>query len=246
MIHNQPYGELAKIYDRVMEHVHYDEWAHYLSSVFSYLGVNVVSILETACGTGSLSVYLHQHGYDVTGMDLSPAMLMVAAEKFRKQNIPLKLCASSMTSIPVDTTFDAVLCLYDSINYLKAPKDLLRGLEEAYRVTRPGGIYIFDVCTIRNSQLFFSNNSLGEDFGEIKYTRTCFFYDYTRIQENFFIIEHDGKQYTEKHLQKIYKLEEVNRIIAQSRFRKIGMFEDMTFNPGSEESERVHFILEKK
>ena len=39
------------------------------------------SVLDLACGTGSLSVLLAEHGYRVIGVDLSEEMLAVADEK---------------------------------------------------------------------------------------------------------------------------------------------------------------------
>lgn len=245
MIHNQPYAELAKIYDRVMNHVKYDEWAEYILSIFHHFEIHVNSILEIACGTGNLSVFLLKHGYDVTGMDLSPAMLEVAVDKFKDNGMPQKLFAADMTSIPLKNKFDAVLCLYDSLNYLKDPADFKKAIEEASTVTKGGGLFIFDVCTLLNSQIFFSNKSMFEDLGDIKYERKCRFCESENIQENTFIIEYNGKRFVERHLQKIYKLDEVREIISGSSFNIREIFDDLSFNRGTESSERVHFVLQK-
>ena len=245
MIHNQPYAKLAKIYDRVMNHVKYDKWADYILSVFRHFGVHGKSILEIACGTGNLSVFLLKHGYDVTGMDLSPAMLKIAADKFKENGMPQKLVAANMTSIPLKKKFDAVLCLYDSINYLRHPAVLRKTIEEISTVTKSGGFFIFDVCTIKNSQKYFSNNSMFEDMGNVKYKRNCRFHYSNNIQENLFIIEYNGERFEEKHLQRIYSINEVRRIISGSPFKTRGIFDDLTFNPGTENSGRVHFVLQR-
>ena len=246
MIHNQPYAKLAKIYDRVMNHVKYDKWADYILSIFHNFGIHGKSILEIACGTGNLSVFLLKHGYDITGMDLSPAMLKIAADKFKENGIPQKLVAANMTSIPLKKKFDAVLCLYDSLNYIRDPADFKKAIEETSTVTKGGGLFIFDVCTLLNSQIFFSNKSMFEDLGDIKYERKCHYHESENIQENVFIIEHNGKRFVEKHLQRIYKLDEVRKIISDSSFKMRGMFNDLTFDQGTESSERVHFVLQKK
>ena len=236
MIHNQPYAKLAKIYDRIMNHVKYDKWADYILSIFRHFGVHGKSILEIACGTGNLSVFLLKHGYDVTGMDLSPAMLKIAADKFKENG----------TLIPIKTEFDAVLCLYDSLNYIRDTADFKKAVDETSTVTKGGGLFIFDVCTVFNSQIFFSNKSMFEDLGDIKYERKCHYHESENIQENVFIIEHNGKRFVEKHLQRIYKLDEVRKIISDSSFKMRGMFNDLTFDQGTESSERVHFVLQKK
>lgn len=246
LIRSQPYAELAKIYDRVMDHVKYDEWSDYISSIFHHFGKKVKSILEIACGTGNFSLYLHNHGYDVTCTDLSLEMLKVAADKFKEKKIPQKLFAADMTSLPLKTEFDAVLCLYDSVNYLRDSDGLKKTFEETYSVLKNGGLFIFDVCTVKNSQMFFSDNSMCEDLGEVKYERKCCFRDSEYIQENFFIIEHNGNRFKEQHSQRIYRLEEITEIISGSQFRILGVFDDFTFNTGTENSERVHFVLQKE
>ena len=228
-----------------MNHVKYDKWADYILSIFHHFGIHGKSILEIACGTGNLSIFLLKHGYDVTGMDLSLAMLKVAADKLKENGMPGKLVAANMTSIPLKKKFDAVLCLYDSLNYLKDPADFKKALDEAYTIIKGGGLFIFDVCTLLNSQVFFSNKSMFEDFGDIKYDRKCHFHESENIQENIFIIEHNGERFVEKHLQRIYELSEVREIISGSLFKMRGMFDDLTFNQGNESSERVYFVLQK-
>ena len=65
------------------------------------------------------------------------------------------------------------------------------------------------------------------------------------IQENIFIIEHNGNRFIEQHSQRIYRLEEITEFISGSQFKILGVFDDSTFNTGTENSERVHFVLKK-
>jgi len=242
---NYPYSELAEIYDHVMDHVDYISWANYISSIFQHLNTDVKKILEIACGTGNLSVQLHKLGYDITCTDISFPMLVNTAKKFRKHKIPLKLFTSHMTGIPLTFKFDAVICIYDSINYLTDPEDFIRAINEVSEVTRKGGLYIFDVCTVKNSEMFFENNFMVETFGSIKCERFCTFNKTSRIQENHFVIVKDNKRYGESHYQKIYKLNEIKDIIQHTDFIERGRYDDMNFMPGTEESQRVHFVLQK-
>ena len=41
------------------------------------------SLLDVCCGTGQMALHFLAHGYDVTGLDLSPAMLDHARENAR-------------------------------------------------------------------------------------------------------------------------------------------------------------------
>ena len=86
---------------------------------------------------------------------------------------------------------------------------------------------------------------MSEDLGNIKYERKCCFDESERIQENFFIIEQNGNRFIEQHSQRIYRLDEITEIISGSKFKILGVFDDFTFNTGTENSERVHFVLKK-
>ena len=247
MISHRPYSRLAGIYDRIMDHVDYDEWARYIALIFERYASNIHTVLETACGTGSISLILQiSHGYCMTGMDLSHDMLRVAAGKIRRANRPVRLIAADMTSLPVSGEFDAVLCLYDSINYLINPADFTRAVGEAAGVLRSGGLFVFDVCTMKNSLMFFSDKTLEGEVDSVMYERTCRFHSASRIQENTFVLKERGRTFNEIHLQKIYFLDEVERMTAHPALELVGIFDDMTLRPGSEGSERIHFVLRKK
>ena len=71
----------ADRYDRLTTDVDYDRWADYLEWQFQRSGGSVRSVVDLACGTGSLLFRLAQRGYAMTGVDLSEDMLAVAADK---------------------------------------------------------------------------------------------------------------------------------------------------------------------
>ena len=258
---NKPYIELAEIYDRVMDHVDYVAWAKYISSVFQRFGIidslrsGTGNILEIACGTGNLSVNLHKLGFcSLTCTDVSPSMIAIAAHKFKMHNMPHRLFSSNMKSIPLSTDvacyvsnslFDVVLCIYDSINYMITSEDFIRAVREVASVTEDGGFFIFDVCTEKNSEKYFSQSVMDENFGDIQYERVCSFDHAERIQKNHFIIHKNGKRYAENHYQKIFRLNEITEMIKETPFTIRGRFDDLTFNPGTENSERIHFVLQK-
>jgi len=240
-----PYLALAEIYDRVMDHVDYVSWAEYIASVFERFGRGVRDVLEIACGTGSLSVELSRLGYSITGTDLSPPMLIQAKKKFEHHDMPVRLFASSMKALPCRRRFDAVICIYDSMNYAVTREDFIAALREVSSVLGKEGLFVFDVCTVKNSRLFFSHHSVTENFGDVSYRRLCEFDAEARIQKNYFHIWKSGRRYTERHYQKIYFLDEIEDMIAAAPFEVMGRFDDMSFRPGTEESERVHYVLRR-
>lgn len=67
------------------------------------------SILDLGCGTGSLSVLLAEMGHVVTGIDLSPRMIVKAREKARCHGVQIDLQVGDAASPRVSRTFDVVL-----------------------------------------------------------------------------------------------------------------------------------------
>jgi SAM-dependent methyltransferase len=241
-----PYTAIAGIYDRIMNHVDYVSWMEYIDSVFSRFHSGVRTVLETASGTGSLAVLLRGRGYEVTCMDVSPEMICIASHKFRESGLSIRTVAGDMSALPFRTRFDAVICLYDSINYLVKPADFRKAVTETASVIESGGLFIFDVCTVRNSELFFRDNSMVDVIDMVEYERICRYDPVERIQENRFIVtRQDGSQLSEIHRQRIYTLEEIGEMIRHAPFEQVGRFDDMSFRSGTENSERVHFVLRR-
>ena len=100
------------------------------------------TVLELACGTGAVLQHLQKH-YQVAGLDISPAMLRIA--KKRLKDIPLY--RKSMTTFELRNRFDAIVCVFDSINHLTKWSDWKRVFRQAYDHLEVGGVFIFDVNT---------------------------------------------------------------------------------------------------
>jgi demethylmenaquinone methyltransferase/2-methoxy-6-polyprenyl-1,4-benzoquinol methylase len=95
--------------------------------------------LDLCCGTGDLALALAQRGAETSGLDFSPQMLEVAAQrqqailKLKTQN--LKFIQGDAQQIPFpDNSFDIVTVGYGLRNLASWEK----GLEEMFRVARPG------------------------------------------------------------------------------------------------------------
>ena len=242
----EPYSELAVIYDHVMEHVNYRRWADYVSGIFKRFESPVGTVLETACGTGNLALELDRRGYSMICSDVSAGMVKRAAAKFDLLIIPRNLFVADMTALPLTGPVDAVVCLYDSVNYLLQLELVERAFGEAWRVLRDGGLYVFDVCTVHNSEMYFADHTMIDKYDDIRCERRCRFDSAERIQENYFLIHSgDGVAIEELHRQKIYWLHEIESAIGTTPFRLLGRFNDMSFSSGNERSERVHYVLQK-
>lgn len=91
-----------------------------------------VSVLDVACGTGVLFPDYEKRGVaGVTGVDISPQMARIAAEKFPQYCV---VCADVETA-ELAEQFDCVM-VYNAFPHFPEPKSLIRALAA---LTKPGG-----------------------------------------------------------------------------------------------------------
>ncbi len=241
-----PYGCLADIYDFVMRHVDYRGWADYVERIFERHGLNPVRVLDLACGTGTMALELSRRGYDMTGADGAEAMLAAARRKARAEKRPIPFHAADLRRIEGLSGFDAALCLYDSMNYMMSLEEMGQALRQVHALLRPGGAFVFDVCTEANSLRYFrdmTEREAGDGFASV---RRSFYRE--GVQTNDFTIrfQASGESVREVHRQRIYPLRSVLDLIAASEFQMAGAYDGFTFITASEESDRVHFVLKPK
>ena len=142
------YDFLAGCYDRLTYDVDYSAWADYIEKHFAKTPLPGRTVLDLACGTGSLTRELALRGYEMIGADQSPEMLAEAAEKNRGAAPiePIFLC-QSMEKLDLYGTIDACVCCLDSVNYVTDPKKLARAFQRVHLFLMPGGLFLFDVNT---------------------------------------------------------------------------------------------------
>ncbi len=136
----QSYETFARFYDPVQGDR--AEHAAYVRTLIDRHHPAARTVLELACGTGSILKQL-QPDFEVTGVDLSPTMLAIAAEKVPEA----RLVHADMTKVSLGETFDVVLCLYDSINHLLVFEQWESLFDRAREHLSDRGVFVFDINT---------------------------------------------------------------------------------------------------
>jgi SAM-dependent methyltransferase len=99
-------------------------------------------ILEIGCGPGLRLAVLNQwHGrYDAEGLDRDATMLSLAAK--RVPRTPLH--EADIRTFDLGKSFDAVLCLFGVISYMKDQKEMTKALTAMHRHLVPGGVLLLE------------------------------------------------------------------------------------------------------
>jgi len=97
-------------------------------------------VLEIGIGTGKNIQFYPEKGRDYIGIDISTAMLERAKARIKERGIKVDIRQMDVEKINfADHTFDCVIstCVFCSV------PDPVKGLMEARRVLKPGGIALF-------------------------------------------------------------------------------------------------------
>lgn len=142
---NPIFTKFAYYYDVIYADKEYEKECDFIEEIFrEYLHRQPQRILDLACGAGGHSLILAKKGYEVTGIDLSKIMIRLAKEKTRTLKLNVDFKNMDMVNFSVKNKFDACICMFCSLDYLKSTNELKKTLENIKNHLQKDGILIFD------------------------------------------------------------------------------------------------------
>lgn len=244
------YGSLAASYDRLTDDVSYEAVLSFLEVLLKEKGKAPQSVLDLACGTGSLSVLLAKKGYQVLGADLSEDMLAVAYEKAMdmEENRPYFI-HQSMQKLRLPYQVDCVVCCLDSLNYLTKPEDCRKAIQRVWDALSPGGIFLFDVNTPDKLRAMDGQVFLDEDDDVYCVWRGSYSEETRICSYGMDIFQRVGKLWhrsEEEHLEYAYDPAELRRYLEEAGFIDITVYADRKLLPPKAGEQRIYFAACKE
>ena len=209
----------------------------------------VRTVLDLACGTGTMTCLLTERGYELISVDGSEDMLMEAREKAQGiRGVEPLFLHQSMPRLDLNDTVDAAICCLDSLNYLTNPKDVRRTFERLRLFVSPGGALVFDVHALPKLQAMDGQVYLDE--GEDVYCvwRTEFRRDMLDYCVDLFTLRPDGawERETEFHRQRYYSVEDLTLWLREAGFTDIRAYGDCKLRRPGEQDGRIYFSAIRK
>jgi len=237
----KPYEYVSLIYNNLMLQVDYDDWAEYIYKlVKNYISADS-DVLDLGAGNCNLANRLIRLYPKLIATDISLSMLTYGDTAA----IP-KVCCD-MTKLPFRKKFHLIYSAFDSVNYLIKISSLKTLFVEVKNLLSDNGIFTFDVCLENNSKPMVKQNTTEAKYGDIRYKQVSSYNRVTKIHKNSFTIYNPtGEIVKEIHKQKIFNFNTYFKIIYDTGLTVINCFDAFTFNDGSDQSERIQFILKKQ
>ena len=236
------YDALAASYDGLMADGVYRRRAAYLDKLLRKSAIPVHTVLDLACGTGTIACLLASNGYAVTATDLSEEMLTQAMQKAAALKQPPLFVQQSMPKLQLPQPVDAVVSTLDSLNYLTREKDIRETFRRVFRNLKPGGSFLFDVNT--PYKLRRMDHELYTDETEDSYCvwRT-FFSEKTKVctyQVDLFRLREGGawERSCEDHRERAWSAAELTDFLTDAGFADIRITGDLTERPPEETADR--------
>jgi SAM-dependent methyltransferase len=157
------YEQMATFYDAFTAADDYDRWVELLTGLIERYGNRPETLLDVATGTGKVAARFAQQDVRVTACDLSPAMIRQAAAKSALSGV--QLAVADMRALPALDRFDVVTSIDDAVNYMLGENDLLAAFQSIASALRPGGLYLFDVNSLRAYRTTFAATFTHEHEG---------------------------------------------------------------------------------
>jgi len=195
---------------------------------------NCKRIFDACLGDGVDSIYFIKEGLEVTSNDIDNLFIKKAKKHAKEAGVKLNITEFDWLELDKrleKESFDAVVCLGNSLTYLFEREEQLKALKNFYRLLRKGGILIIDE---RNYQQLLDKRKEILEEGKFPYSRKYVYCGDKVHGEPVEINEDKVKmQYTDERTGKKgyltlypFKKNELLQLIKKSGFKKVEKFSD--------------------
>jgi SAM-dependent methyltransferase len=242
------YTFISRVYDDIMAEIDYEYWADYLDGIIQEHKPETQQILELACGTGNLAFSLNELGcYNILATDINAEMVEIAKQKkgelaFYPEHLHFE--TKDATDFTVNDKVDAIICVFDSLNYLTTDAKIEGFISNSYQALKDGGLLLFDFVTekhcVENANDFAFEESFYKDYRIVREAR---FPDDNRNHTTSFNIYKGTNSLEllarEIHIQKPYSLPYIETKLSMNNFKISGVYGDFTDQKPTKNAKRI-------
>lgn len=245
------YERFAYVYDELMKDAPYTKWLIQLTAKLEKYDVQGKRLLDLACGTGEITVELAKHGFDVSGVDLSDEMLLIAQEKATNLGLSIPFYQQNMAELEGVGLFDCITIFCDSLNYLQNEDDVASTFQRVYEHLNEGGLFLFDVHSIYKMKHIFVNHTFAVNDDEVSYIWNCFPGEEPSsvVHDLSFFVKDDksglDERFDEFHYQRTYSVAQYTEWLIEAGFEVLELLADLEDASLQEETERILFVARK-
>ena len=242
------YRNLAASYDRLTNDVDYEATVQFYMEILRREGVTPRTVVDLACGTGSVTAILARMGYPVLGVDMSEEMLTEAAAKAMDLEPMPRFVCQKLQELHLPRAVDMAVCALDSLDYITEPDDCKEAIRRIYKALNPGGIFIFDVNTPEKLRAMDGQVFLDEDDNVYCVWRGEFDDDTNICTYWMDLFQRQGKTWVrsyEEHREYAYSEQQLCSYLKAAGFTHIEVYADRRFEAPAAGEQRIYLKARK-
>ena len=242
------YHALAASYDRLTNDVDYEATVEFYMEILRREGLKPRTVVDLACGTGSVTKILAEKGFVVIGVDLSEEMLTEAFQKVQDMGNPPRFVCQPLQELWLPRGVDMAVCALDSLDYITNPNDCAEAICRTYKALNPGGIFIFDVNTPEKLRAMDGQIFLDEDDDVYCVWRGEFDEETNICSYAMDLFQRSGDVWQrsyEEHCEYAYSEVQLRAYLKAAGFTHIEVYADRKFEAPGAGEQRIYFKARK-
>lgn len=223
------FKDYSKYYDTIYQGKEYRSEVGFVLKVFKkYRPLANKNILSLGCGTCTYEILMARKGYKITGIDRSPEMLSLAAEKIATSKLAsqIKIFNKDIRDFSFKAKYDYAMAMFNIAGYLIANTDVEKMFDNVYKSLRKGGIFVFDcwyMPAVLKDKPTDRIKKINTKVGSlIRLTKSVLRTDKNTIEINFNVIETEKGfvvgETNETHMVRYWSLPELEYFLNKSGF----------------------------
>ena len=245
------YDQYADVYDASGQIAFSIKMIPYLDDLLQRHPPPGHSMLDLACGTGTVALGFAQQGWKVYGVDASSRMLAQARGKAEGTACLITLSQQDMRHFVLAHQVALVTCLYDSLNYMVTLSDLQQVIRQVAAVLLPGGVFMADMNTQESLEHVWGDKTLFvENDDLVLIMRSGYNRDTHRSTLHIvgFVRQEDGSysRFDEHHTEVDYARAEVRAALEAAGLQVEGAYDCFSFDLVDERTRRIMWVARKR
>ncbi|GAA2564251.1 MULTISPECIES: class I SAM-dependent methyltransferase [Streptomyces] len=195
-------------------------------------------VLDLCCGSGVFTVPLARRGHDVTGVDLSPAMLERARRRAADVGAQVTYVQADARAYEAPGAFDVVLNMFTSFGYFEDPADNARVLRVMHDCLAPGGTLVLDLAGKELLARKVTPPKVVQRGDDLMVQTDTVLDDWARLRSDWVLVR--GEQVTRATLVWfVYSAVELRSMAEEAGFGRVEIFGGFDGRPYDENAERL-------
>lgn len=201
-----------------------------------------MKILDMPCGVGRHSIELNKKGFEVVGVDKTPAYIEEAEDSDDENEI--EFVQEDMKDFRRENSFDAVINWWNSFGYFEDEEDDRQMLENIHASLKDGGVLLMDYYSKEITALNNIMKQWSEQDGIYNIEKSTVKDNWKKGETTWIKIE-DGetKKYTWE--QRLYSASELEDMMKEAGFSNVKFYGNVEGDDFDEEADRLVAVAEK-